>query len=78
MNKIHKEPSKEKDFNNYLKSIDKKNPREVAIAFGRWLNLYFECWNPDDDTWIDSNKEAFTTEELFYQFSVELTTKLSK
>jgi hypothetical protein len=73
--KINKEPSKEKEFESYLKTINKKDIREVSIAFGTWLNLYFECWNPDDNTWIDSNKEAFTTEELFYQFSIELTTK---
>ena len=43
--------------------------QEIALWFGIWLNYYFYPWNPDDSTWIDLENRAFSTEELFKQFS---------
>ena len=51
-------------FNN----TDFLSPIDLSSNFGSWLNLYFEPWNPDDDTWIDSNKHCYTTDELLTEF----------
>lgn len=43
--------------------------QQIAINFARYLNYYFYPWNPDDGTWMDQNNCAFTTQELFDEFS---------
>lgn len=55
----------------FFSAIDFTNPMEVALGFGTWLNLYFNVWNQARDTWIDSNEQAFTTEELLLAFNKE-------
>lgn len=56
------------DMEDSFKSTDFDNPISLASNFGSWLNLYFRVWNPDDDTWLDSNSHAFTTDELLIEF----------
>lgn len=61
----------EKEFNDSMKNIDIYDPTSIAIAFGTWLNLYFDVWSPTHNTWIDSNNHATTTEELWDEFNKE-------
>lgn len=57
-----------KDNEDWFKNINFDDPIEVAHGFGEWLNLYFEVWASNRSTWIDSNKQAFTTKELLTEF----------
>jgi hypothetical protein len=56
------------DMEEWFSDMDKSDPMSLAEAFGTWLNLYFTCWNPKRATWIDTNHQAFTTEELLNEF----------
>lgn len=49
-----------------------KSSDEIAELFGRWLLHYFYPWNPGDDTWIDMDKNGYTTSELFLMFKKEI------
>jgi len=71
-NKIIK-VSNEHIFDNerWLENLDFTNVDEVAVGFAAWLNLYFEPWAPNHGTWIDMNRYAFTTEELYEEFIKE-------
>ena len=51
-------------------------PDHLMYCFGRWLNLYFEPWAPNRDTWMDADKYAHTTEELLKEFIEEYKIKL--
>ena len=55
----------------WFKEVDFSDPDETALAFGCWLNLYFEPWAPNHSTWIDMDKHAYTTEELYNEFIKE-------
>lgn len=69
MKKIFKEGKPSIDeAENYFRNINWDIKRDVIIGFGDWLNFYFEPWNPDDFTWIDSEKKAYSTEELYEEF----------
>jgi hypothetical protein len=57
-----------KENEDWFKIINFNNPIEVAHGFGTWLNLYFDVWSALHDTWIDSNRHAYTTEELLTEF----------
>lgn len=48
------------------------NPDEISILFGRWLLHYFYPWNPGNDTWVDVEKNWYTTDELFKEFKKEM------
>lgn len=62
------------DREDIFKCTDFDDPISLASNFGSWLNLYFRAWNPDDDTWLDSNNHAFTTEDLLIEFIREYKT----
>lgn len=48
------------------------NSDEISILFGRWLLHYFYPWNPGNDTWVDVEKNWYTTNELFEEFKKEV------
>lgn len=48
------------------------NSDEINILFGRWLLHYFYPWNPGHDTWVDVEKNWYTTTELFEEFKKEI------
>ena len=47
-------------------------PDDISILFGRWLLHYFYPWNPGHDTWVDVEKNWYTTDELFEEFKKEI------
>lgn len=48
------------------------NPDEISVLFGRWLLHYFYPWVPGNDTWVDVERRAYTTSELFELFKEEI------
>lgn len=64
----------EKIINYVALDLTYAGQHEILYCFGRWLNDYFEPWNPDEGTWIDSEQKAFNTDELVEEF-LKLTTK---
>jgi len=64
-----------KDFERYFSCLDFNDPFKVALGFGTWLNLYFRPWSPSKSTWMDSEKFAYTTEELLNEFISECKVK---
>lgn len=66
------------DNEDWFKRIDFNNPDPIVLAhaFGTWLNMYFEVWAPNRNTWMDSEKHAYTTEELLTEFVNEYSQSL--
>ncbi len=66
-------PDHVEDLDEAQAHLNPNNGIDVALLFGEWLNFYFSSWGVN--TWIDSEKHAFTTNELLDEFLEECKTK---
>lgn len=67
MNEVTRTPMDE-----HLEFETPTTSEQISILFGRWLLHYFYPWVPGNDTWVDVERRAYTTSELFELFKEEI------
>jgi len=57
-------------YSNELKwdHVNLKDPIDLAVNFGKYLNSFFYMWNAKNFVWVDAEKYAYTTEQILEEF----------